>query len=184
MAKPSAPVVLDLTALPASAELSRPVSEALALAASVVLDHLHGMRERHAAAIHGRGARRAGEVVRVPVDDVGRATYADRQEATEEGGEGVALLVARHVLDRIVFRRLPKSTGADYLMRDPRLPEDSDAYERLECSGIGDGRESAAARLERKIAQLARFPQQPWGQAVVTDFGAEPIEIRFGGLPQ
>ena len=174
--------VLDLRTLPAATELSRPVAEAIALAASVVLERIHGSEEnRCAVAIHGRGMT-LGEIRRVSVDDAARATYADLQEATEEGAEGVAVIVARQVLDRIVFRRLPKGTGADYLMRDP-ASTDKDRYERLECSGIGDGAESATSRLESKLQQLARFPEQPPGQAVVTSFRMTPVEIRHGSFP-
>jgi hypothetical protein len=175
------PVALSLPHLPGEVELSRPVSEALALAASVVLDQLHGRRDRDAAVIHGDDASRAAEIRRVAVDDRARDTYTDPQEATEEGAEGIAVVMARRVLNRIVFRRLPKGTGADYLMRDPRS-KDADAYERLECSGIADGQESATARLRGKLAQLARFPKHPPGWAVITNFRMEPVEIRFGSF--
>ena len=176
------PLTLDLADLPDAVELSRPFSEALALAASVVLDRLYGQRERHPAEIHGDDTHWVAEIRRIPVDDRARATYADPQEATEEGAEGIALITARRALDRIVFRRLPKGTGADYLMRDPRSKDGDDAYERLECSGIADGQESATARLRSKIAQLARFPDHPAGRAVVTSFRVEPVEIRFGSF--
>lgn len=175
-------VILDLAALPAETELSRSVAAALGLAASVVLDRIAAGRERDPALIVGGGTSRPAELRRVGVDDAARATYADHQEATEEGAEGVGMLVARRVLDRIVFRRLPKGTGADYLMRDPRA-EDDDVYERLECSGIAEGQESAAARLRTKIRQLAQFPAQPPGVAVVTSFRAEPVDIQYGGWP-
>jgi hypothetical protein len=168
--------------LPVETELSRPVAEALALAATVVLDRVHGPRARDQAVVHADDSERAAEIHRVPIDDRARATYADAQEATEEGAEGIAVLLARRMLGRIVFRRLPKGTGADYLMRDPGA-NDSDAYERLECSGIADGQESATARLRSKIEQLARFPDQPPGRAVVTHFRQEPVEIRLGSFP-
>jgi hypothetical protein len=176
-----APVALSLADLPAEVELSRPVSEALALAASVVLDRHHGHGDRDLAAVHEGDTARAAEIRRVPVDDRARDTYADPQEATEEGAEGIAILMARRMLDRIVFRRLPKGTGADYLMRDPRS-RDGDTYERLECSGIADGQESATARLRSKLDQLARFPSYPPGRAVVTHFRMKPVEIRVGSF--
>jgi hypothetical protein len=85
------------------------------------------------------------------------------------------------VLDRIVFRRLPKGTGADYLMRDPQT-EGGDNYERLECSGIAEGRESTISRLTSKLEQLARFRAHGPGTAIVTNFREEPVEIRFGSF--
>jgi hypothetical protein len=129
----------------------------------VVLDRVRGPRERDGATVHGDGAERAADIRRVPVDDRAHATYADAQEATEEGAEGIAIVVARRMLGHVVFRRLPKGTGADYLMRDPGA-DDGDAYERLECSGIADGQEAATARLRSKIEQLARFPDHLSGR--------------------
>lgn len=179
MAMRQDPLTLDLQRLSAETELSRPVAEAIGLAASVVLERLHGPGASDLAMVHGDGAERTAVIGRVLVDGPARATYADPQEATEEGGEGVGVATAHRVLERIVFRRLPKGTGADYLMRDPSTG-DGDAYERLECSGIGDGRDPAEARLRSKLRQLARFPEHPPGYAIVTDFGAAPVEIRYG----
>jgi hypothetical protein len=131
--------------------------------------------------IHEGDSRHAAEIERVPVDARARDTYADPEEAAEEGAEGIAMLLARRVLNRIVFRRLPKATGADYLMREPQS-HDVDGYERLECSGIGFGQESATARLRSKLEQLARYPAQPPGRAVVTHFRMAPVEIRVGSF--
>lgn len=174
------PIILDLSTLPSDVELVRPVAEALALAASVVLDRLHGAREADPAEVHGSEQPQSAKIRRAPVDASARESYGDPQEATEEGGEAIGVLVARRVLDRIVFSRLPKGTGADYRMRDPNI-EQGDLYERLECSAIADGPESTTTRLRRKLAQLARFPGQP-GTAVVTNFRTQPVDIRFGRL--
>ena len=152
------PVRLDLHRLPEDTELNRSLAETLALAASVVLDRLHGRLEVFSAGVHDGQIARDAALVPVLVGEVERASFADPQEATEMGGEAVGLLTARRVLNRIVFRRLPKHTGADYLMRDPALGQ-GDVYERLECSGIADGGESASSRLGAKIRQLARFPE-------------------------
>lgn len=94
----------------------------------------------------------------------------------------MGILVTRRVLDRVVFRRLPKGTGADYLMREAEAAE-GDSYERLECSGMGEGQESASMRLRTKIRQLAQFPGNPSGFAIVTDFRTTPVDIRYGGWP-
>lgn len=183
MPAPTVPVALSLPDLPAEVELSRQFSETLALAASIMLEHAHGVGERDVAIIHGDDSSLEAEIHRVPVDDRARASYADLQEATEEGAEGVALIVARRILNRIVFQRLPKGTGADYLMRDPEAKH-GDAYERLECSGIAGGQESATSRLRSKVDQLARFPSHPSGRAVVTHFRKAPVEIRIGRFPR
>lgn len=178
------PLVLDLAALPDAVDLSRPVVEAVALAASVVLDKLHGPGSRDAASIRVGRSRRTAEILRVAVDDEARDTYGDFQEATEEGGEAIALAVARPVLDRVVFRRLPKATGADYLMRSTTVTR-SDEYERLECSALAEGeKETAEARLQKKLDQLARYPDYPPGKAVVTDFRSTPVTILVGSWRQ
>jgi hypothetical protein len=176
-----APIVLSLPDLPSEVELSRSVAEALAIAASVVLDQHQGQGDLDAATVDDGEGLKAAQIRRVGVDDRARDTYADAQEATEEGAEAIALRVAKHTLGRVVFRRLPKGTGADYLMRDP-CARSADAYERLECSGIAEGTESASARLRSKLAQLARFPDHPPGRAVVTHFRTKPVDIRVGSF--
>lgn len=172
------PIILDLTAISGESELVAPVAHALSLAASVTLERLQEAGERYAADIHIAEDVRRAEIRRMPIAQPARDTYGDPQEATEEGAEGVGVLFARRVLNQIVFARLPKRTGADYRMRAP----DSiggDNYERLECSGIGDGQETGPSRLRDKIEQLRRFPGPP-GHAVVTHFRMRPVEIHHG----
>ena len=114
------PVLLSLPGLHAEVELSRPFCRG----ARARGERCPGAPARAArgvthAVIHGDDASRKAEIERVPLDERARATYADPQEATEEGAEGIAISVARRIFGRIVFQRLPKGTGADYLMRDP-----------------------------------------------------------------
>ncbi len=176
-------IILDLRSLPEATALLRDVAVSLAAAASVVLERKHGPGADDAAAIvHGESTRSA-MIVRLAIGDDARRTYDDPQEATEEGAEAVAILVARRVLDRVVFARLPKGTGADYKMRAAGLLVD-DTYERLECSGIGDGTEATATRLREKVDQLARPANQPPGYAIVTNFVTTPVEIAIGSFPR
>jgi hypothetical protein len=174
---PDGSLLIDLGALPEEVELSRCVSEAVALAASVVVDRFHGGTEVIPAEIHQTDRKRTASVRPVPVDDVARASFGDPQEATEDGGEAIGLSIAYRMLSRVAFRRLPKHTGADYLVR-PKAKAFGDDYERLECSGIGDGSETASSRVQAKILQIARYPEYPPGHAVVTSFRASPIEIQ------
>lgn len=178
MSDANAIIDLDLTVLAQETELSAPVVQAIALAASVVLDRLHPSRAIDPARVVQGSSERLATVRRVPVDAQARDSYGDPQEATEEGVEGLAIAAARKALDRIVFRRLPKGTGADYLMRDPAA-NDGDAYERLECSGIAEGSESAGTRMREKLAQLAKVPNQPAGFAAVTDFRPEVVAVHL-----
>ena len=179
MSDPAEPIVLDLRTLPEQCELLPSTCASMAAAASVTLERLHGGRDRDRC----RVVERDGSIVRVEVTKQTRDTYDDPEEATEEGADAIAILVARHVLDRIVFRRLPKKTGADYRMRRSSEP-DQDNYERLECSGIGEGKDSAQARLKEKLAQLASYSAHRSGHAVVTRFGREPVEIVIGKHPR
>jgi len=177
--KPAKPRVLDLTLLPACVSLSRPVVEAVALAASVCLQSKHKARKRYKAALHQGARQEAAEIVPTPVTPIDEETYNDVQEATEEGAEAIALSAAYVALDRVAFRRPPKGTGADYLLHPVDAP-DGDRYERLECSGLGEGDERADTRLREKVRQLARFPDGPPGWAAVTDFRDLPIALHLG----
>lgn len=171
-------IELDLGKLPEETELSRPVVEAIALAASVVLDRVHGPREGDDLTVEAGASKIRARLRRVAVDLRARETYGDAQEATEEGAEGVAVAVAGRVLNRVVFRRLPKGTGADYLMRDPSCAE-GDGYERLECSGIAEGRELLSTRVREKLKQLGSFSRTQPGLAVVTDFRPSPVAVHI-----
>lgn len=82
-------------------------------------------------------------------------------------------------LPACVSLSLPKGTGADYLLHPVDAP-DGDRYERLECSGLGEGDERADTRLREKVRQLARFPDGPPGWAAVTDFRDLPIALHLG----
>jgi hypothetical protein len=171
---------LDLGTLPEIPGASPRVTADLALAASVVLDRLHGERQDDPATIqHGRVHQ--ASIRRVAVEERDRAWKADHLKATEQGGEAMAVLTAYRLLNRVVVRRLQTHTGADYLVRPVGVVGD-DSLERLECSGIGDGQESTAHRLSTKLAQLARYPDEAPGHAIVTNFGTAPVEIHIGAL--
>ena len=169
---------LDLRKLSELPGASRRVTDDLALAASVVLERLHGERSLDPATIAQDLSSRVAVIHRVSVDARDRAWKSDPQKATEQGGEGIAVLTAYHVLARVVVRRLQTDTGADYLLRSAHV-SGGDDLERLECSGIGDGKESTGHRLRTKLRQLARYPGEK-GHAIVTNFGAVPVEIHIG----
>lgn len=169
---------VELERLQELTALSVDVVRALSLAASVMMDRTGRAVAERSADVEVEGARHTMTVVAREVSATDRLSYADVQEATEEGAEALAIATAAVVLDRRVFRRLPKATGADYLMHPRETDSDaSDHYERLECSGVGEGKERARARLEEKLRQLRRYPEQPPGWAVVTDFRPETLVI-------
>jgi hypothetical protein len=77
---------------------------------------------------------------------------------------------------------MPTETGADFLI-EPIAPGSTDALERVEFGGIGDGAESTTARLNRKLRQMRRYPDEPPGYAVVTNFTTMPVEVAIRTVP-
>lgn len=181
MSDRSSPLDLDLRTLSEIPGASSRVTADLALAASVVLDRLHRERPDDPATVQHVRVQHHASIRRVAVEERDRAWKADHLKATEQGGEAMAVLTAYRLLDRVVVRRLQTDTGADYLVRMVGAVGD-DSLERLECSGIGDGKETTAHRLSTKLAQLARYPDEPPGHAIVTNFGTAPVEIHIGAL--
>jgi hypothetical protein len=175
------PILLKLATLSEVARLSRSRCETFAAAASVALERAHGVRDVDAATVLRDEAAREATIVRTGVDDIERATWADPNEATEDGAVGIAILVAREELGLVAFRRLVTGTGADYCVAAPTHGDDE--YERLECSGLAKGEEPAGARLRSKLKQMARGNDKRPGWAVVTDFKTEPVDIRMARWP-
>ena len=174
-------LIVDLASIEESVRLAAPYAATRAIAASVLLERNHGAREQDRLDLEHGAQRRGGELRRRAVTDVDRLTYDDPNQTTEEAAEAVAFLVARHVLDRVVYGRLKIRTGADYRLRPPGV-DVGDEYERLEVSGIGTGSEPTSQRLREKLEQLAAYPEEPSGFAIVTNFRVHPIEILIGRL--
>lgn len=170
-----AKLVLDLGRLVDDADLDPSYVKTRATAASVALRWFHGERADDPCVVES-SARVDGRILRSALSDRAEQTFRDRQQATEYGAEAIAVSVVRHLLGWVVSERMPKRTGADYRIRPAGAPED-DQYERLECSGIGDGADTVGARLREKVQQLASEPHLPRGYAVVTRFRATPVEI-------
>ena len=107
-----------------------------------------------------------------------RSSYADLQEATEEGACAVAFATVMTEGYRVV-KRLPKGTGADFFVLLPAGAKDEERHIRLEVSEIGAGRDRAAhlSRVQQKVDQLVRADFSP-GLAVVVTFEAAIIYER------
>lgn len=172
------PATLDLRRIEHECDILPDTARSLAAAASVTLERKHGRREEDPATVRDGSSSHDVRIQRVAVTAQARDTYGDHDEATEEGAEAIAYLVASHVLDRVVFSRLPKKTGADWKMRR-RSERNTDVYERLECSGIASDGESMASRLREKVDRFDKYPG-PRGCAIVTHFGERPVQIVIG----
>lgn len=176
--------LLDLGTLHRETELHRKVVDALALAASVTLERVRGEGVADPAlADFGGGIEAAYSLTRVGLDDGARLAFGDADEATEWGAAGVAVGIVHRLLRRRVFCRLPKGTGADYLMRSSDVLA-GDAFERLEVTGISRGDETAGTRLREKVRRLALHPDAGVGWAVVTRFHGATVEVRGERWPQ
>src|SRR4051812_24901654 len=99
----SSPIQLDLKSLPLHTDLTPPMAETHAAAASVVLEVLHGQAETSAAIILINGSEQPALITSVPVDERTHRTHGDFQEATEHGAAGIGMLAAKLVLNRVVF---------------------------------------------------------------------------------
>lgn len=170
------PLDLNLAQLGSTADLSAAQLACFGEAASSVLEETQGMEPPHAAQVKVHSKSIDALLRPVALDEKARRGLEDRDEATEWGAVAVALMVVDGVLNRRVFARLPKGTGADYRMREVGSTG-SDSYERLECSGIRQGDESTRARLRTKVRQLSTFPSGGPGYAVVVNFREKPVEI-------
>ena len=165
------PEEVDLGRLSEVVEMSRQVVEALALAASVVIDQVHGVSEIE---LELENTSRRFLVRAVEVNERARETYSDPDEATEEAAEAMGIALAPRIFERVVFRRLPKGTGADYLMRAPGSTDEA-SFERLECSGMARGTAPATDRLNAKREQVTRGVSSFPGRVMVTDFRTRPL---------
>jgi hypothetical protein len=171
----SEPVVLDLQTLEQHTRLTAPVVQFMAECAAVLLSSRHPAASEVPASLGLSGANKEAHLRWGPVTEQMVNTHGDLQEATEYAAYGISALAVRKALGLVVFRRLPKHTGADYLMRNDS--SDDDRYTRLECSGIFQGeKETTSGRLKEKLEQLAKYEGYP-GYAMVVNLRANPVEI-------
>ena len=113
-----------------------------------------------------------------PPDDQARRTWRNEIDATENGAAGVAILMARRLLDYVVTSRSRHGTGFDYWLgrdidRDPIQDE-----VRLEVSGIRQGTSSdVARRVREKLTQMKRGETAVPGYAIVVEFGRPTARV-------
>lgn len=147
-----------------------------------MLEHNHGARSEDPFVLEDKGGVYAGTIRRSPIDDNARRFRRDLTKATESGAEAIGLLAVTHRLGRRVVNRLTTDTGADFLI-EPIDPSSDLEFERVEFSGIGYGSESTSTRLNRKVEQMLRYPDEPPGYAVVTNFTTMPVEVAMRSTP-
>ncbi len=100
-------------------------------------------------------------------------TYADIQEATEQGAYGIAILVVREAAGKTVLERAAKGGGFDFWIgdeEDDELP--FQGLTRLEVSGILEGDDSKIqTRTKQKQSQVARSDGQTPALIAIVEFG-------------
>ncbi len=98
-------------------------------------------------------------------------SWADQDEATEDGACAMAFVLTMRVTDFTVIERSAKGTGIDYwLGYVSELPFQRAA--RLEVSGIAKGDESAIARrVQQKKEQSRKSAGSLKAYVCVTEFG-------------
>ena len=153
---------------------------ALAEAAGVCLESQH---HRQGVVLRVQGDRQARHEMRWPlITPQAVRTWADEQEATEEGAAGVAALLAREEIGYLVVERSKRGTGFDYWLGNS--PDEVAAYKaKMEVSGIRNGSEAEINdRVREKMEQMQK-PSPPVAPAlpayaVVTEFSRPVAEIR------
>jgi hypothetical protein len=112
-----------------------------------------------------------------------RDTYADMQEATEDGAAGVAILTANLTLGLSVMQRSVKGTGFDYWMGTATQDGENDELPfqnltRLEVSGILQGNaDRIARRVASKMEQVEPTDEIAPALIVVVEFGSPAIHM-------
>ena len=88
------------------------------------------------------------------IPDQARNAWDDKQELTEYGACGVAVLLILRLTDFTVIRRARKGTGVDYWLAHKNTDKLFQDAARLEVSGIMNGDANAIkARVNRKRKQ-------------------------------
>ena len=153
---------------------------ALAQAAGVCLEsqgHAQGVNLRV------RGDRQGNHELHWPLETPqAQRSWANEDEATEQGAAGVAVLLAREEVGYLVVERANRGAGFDYWLGSQ--PAEVAPYEaKMEVSGIRNGDESdIRRRVREKLDQIARHAPSVASNlpayAVVTEFSRPVAEIR------
>lgn len=119
------------------------------------------------------------EVAWSQTDDRERDAWANRDDATRDGGY-LCVLAATEVRDGLyAMRRVQVGGRADYYIAPPGTPRDDlEAFQRLEVSGVDNGdRLAVARRMTTKVAQVTSAGNLP-AMAGVVGFAAAVIMLR------
>lgn len=148
-------ISVDLRSLAAPNEhpkLSLGVAQSRAEAASVCLE-AEGHDLLSDLELHDAGEPSRGCLHRLTCTDKERASFADPEEATEQGAEAIAWLTAEKKTGLPVVKRTYKGPGFDWYLADSLEAVGFQDAVRLEVSGIRNGSRSA---IRRRVSQKTR----------------------------
>ncbi len=107
-----------------------------------------------------------------PPDDQARLSWGNEIDATEDGAAGIALLLARRLMNLVVMSRSRHGTGFDYWLGGDTAEPPIQGAVRLEVSGVRSGPSAVVARrLKQKLDQMQRGDPTFAGYAIVIEFG-------------
>lgn len=173
--------VIDLSALAEMCELPPATLAGFGFHAAVVLLRARGSLDDAPLDLHSeRGPGPRGTVKAVQIERGAAESQEDLQESTEHGGAAVGIGVASSVFNLRAFRRLPKGTHADFLLRVG--PPGSDSFVRLEVSGVLSQTESPAARLREKVARY-KGSEGAAAMAIVAAFRSSGVQAWHSERP-
>ncbi|MDD9859041.1 MAG: hypothetical protein OXU40_01160 [Nitrospira sp.] len=180
MAKPSAKTFsLDLNDLKSGAYgITAALGECYAQAASVCLED-QGHLSPTMMKVHADTGVSHASIRWDAVDDQMRRSWNDRENATENGAYGIAILVVLKIKHLHVLEQSKKGTGFDYWLGSP---DDEDAkFEtkaRLEVSGIRKGsRALISGRVNQKLDQTKKSDGKHPAVVVVVEFGTPQTHV-------
>ncbi len=101
-----------------------------------------------------RGDRQGNHELHWPlVTPQAQRSWANEDEATEQGAAGVAVLLAREEIGYLVVERANRGAGFDYWLGSK--PTEVAPYEaKMEVSGIRNGEPNVARRMREKVEQM------------------------------
>jgi len=165
--------------------LTKPVSEAYAEAAYVLLDQFHEPPVDASVGVHD-GPNASYQLDWEPTGARQRRAHGNQEDATRDGAYSLVLASAEVHLDLVATTRLMTGTGADYLL-DAKGTIQADIDElnletalRLEVSGIRycDSAAVLARRLNQKVDQARRGRSSLPAIAGVAAFSRAQVRLR------
>lgn len=179
MAKTSAKTFsLDLNDLKSGAYgITAALGESYAQAASVCLED-QGHLSPAVMKVHADTEVSHASIRWDAVDDQMRRSWNDKENATENGAYGIAILIVLKIKHLHVVERSQKGTGFDYWLGSPDEDGPFQRKARLEVSGIRKGSPAMiSGRVNQKLEQTKKSDGKYPAVVVVVEFGTPQTHV-------